>query len=132
MTIRELKSYKHYKIELEDLEERVRSLEAKATSLGGGIVGGAKGKPSAKNAKEDIWALLIDTREMYLKKLKELNRRMVRIEYTISRLPARERDIMRRKFIDCATNEEIGNAVGYSERQVRRIVKNALEELKIK
>lgn len=129
MTLDELKRYRDYKLEVDSLEKRMKELFAKATSAGGGgTTGGAKAK--GKNGKEAIWATYADEAELYKEKVKELHMKTERIEYAISNLDSMDRNIMRRRYIFGETTEAIGDAVGYSERQVRRRIILSLQKLR--
>lgn len=131
MTREELEKYGNLKKETDDLRERIKVIETKAQGVSaiktdtGGMV-----KSSPGNTKENILALYIDQQNLYARKLRELDFELKKIEWAISGLVSRERQILRYRFIDGMLYRDIETKVGYSERQLRRIIDEALEKIK--
>lgn len=129
MTKQELKRYRRLEIELEQLESTIRRLEDSMTGVRAAVITDMpKGGPPVEMA--DRVAKLLDLKEVYGRKWDALIDERTRIESAIDTLDDPiERALMRYKYIDGLTWEEVCVAIHYEWRQVHRIHAKALMRL---
>lgn len=129
MTKQELKRYRRLEIELEQLESTIRRLEDSVTGVRAAVITDMpKGGPPVEMA--DRVAKLLDLKEVYGRKWDALIDERTRIESAIDTLnDPIERALMRYKYIDGLTWEEVCVAIHYEWRQVHRIHAKALMRL---
>lgn len=131
MTKQELYSYKKIKKEAENLKKQAEDFAEDIKDLKGVVIDGMPKANAFVNDK--IGNLVADAEELwhyYLCKLDEFLCLQRRIEEAINRLDnPTERQIVRMKFIQNATMQEIGDKIGYTRKQVYNILNNALDKI---
>lgn len=130
MTKERLREYRDLKREKEQLEQKLETIEAALYYAKPQRLTGMPSNPSAGNAMEDMAARHLELLDLYKEKLKRLDEELLAIEEAIDGLASRERDVLRRYYIDGLTWEEVCVEVGYSWRQTHRIHAQALERLR--
>ena len=130
MTKERLREYRDLKREKEQLEQKLEAIEAALYYAKPQRLTGMPSNPSAGNAMEDMAARHLELLDLYKEKLKRLDEELLAIEEAIDGLSSRERDVLRRYYIDGLTWEEVCVEVGYSWRQTHRIHAQALERLR--
>ena len=115
--------------ERKQVEERLETINARMASLGsqrldGMPRGGSKGdnKPDLIDAKDRLV-------ERYMALCTELMRTQLEIEEAIDALSGVERMVMRHRYIEGLTWEQVCVAMGYAWRQTHRIHARALDKL---
>lgn len=121
MTKQELKRYRRMEIELEQLESTIRRLEDSVTGVRAAVITDMpKGGPPVEMA--DRVAKLLDLKEVYGRKWDALIDERTRIESAIDTLnDPIERALMRYKYIDGLTWEEVCVKIGYEWAQTHRL-----------
>lgn len=125
-----LKSCLHKKQEAEQIEEAIKRLEAemynpktaKLDKLPGSSCGA--GSPTERLAIKHI-----DLLDRYQEKLADLRAEQLRVEEAIETLEPVERMLMRYRYLDGMTWEEVAVAISYSWKQMHRIHGRALDKL---
>ena len=125
-----LRSYRQKKLEAEQLTQAIERLEAEMynpkTTRFDKIPGSTHeaGSPTERLAIKHI-----DLIERYEVKRLDLLEEQVRIEQTIEKLNETERMLMRYRYIEGMTWEEVAVAINYSWMQMHRIHARALSKL---
>lgn len=130
MTKERLRDYRAIVHEIETLEHQIETIE---TALYHPKVPKLRNTPKAAGSgrtTEDLAAKHQVLLELYRGKLGRMAEELLAIEQAIDRLPARERTILRRYYLEGMTWEEVCVAEHYSWRQVHRIHARALERLR--
>lgn len=126
-----LKSCLHKKQEAEQIERAIQRLEAEMyhpkTAKLDKIPGAAP--YNAGGPTERLAVKHIDLLDRYQEKLADLRAEVLRIEEAIESLEPIERMLMRCRYIDGLTWEEVAVAISYSWRQTHTIHSNALNKL---
>ena len=126
----QLKQYKHIKKEIAQLESKLADVEA--ALLYPKIQHLSKtpgGQPAAGNPQEALALYHIELKELYNAKLKELAAEQLAVEKAIESLKPTERTLLRRRYIDGLTWEQVCVEENYSWRQVHNIHSQALKKL---
>ena len=110
MTKEELRQYRSIKIEICQIERRIRELQA-------------------YHADRDLVEPLED---LYREKLQTLVEGQIRIEQAIASLTPTERELMRLRYIDGADWTEVAATIHYEWTQTHRIHAKALAKLREK
>lgn len=131
MTKKRLQNYQSIKRELKQIQQQIEEVEAKiyapsASKLsgeprGGGGISDPTGTGAAKH--QELLAL-------YRAKLDELTAEQLAIEKAIDSLEYTERTLLRHKYIEGHTWEEVCLLINYSWRQTHRLHARALEQLR--
>lgn len=125
-----LDSYLSIKRELRQLQERIEELQhAKEDIKSPAYSDMPRGEHDNQSKIETVLILLEEQQEMYLDKYKELLEMQKDIEELIKCLEPIEREVMRYKYFEGKTFEEIALMINFSYRTVRRIHKRSLEKL---
>lgn len=127
----QLKQYKHIKKEIAQLESKLADVEA--ALLYPKIQHLSKtpgGQPAAGNPQEALAIYHIELRGLYKAKLKELAAEQLAVEKAIERLESQERTLLRLRYLDGLTWEQICVKESYSWAQVHRHHAEALKKLK--
>lgn len=130
MTKAQLRSYRHLKLEKDNLDRSIKELEAviyspRAAQIDGQPHGGSSPGSVVERAALKHAELL----ERYQRKAAELADAMLIIEEAIEELSPTERTLMRLYYIDGHTWEVVCCKMNYSWRQVHRIHGKAIEKL---
>ena len=131
MTKEELRGYRNLKREADQLEQYIARIKAeiyapRTTHLD--AIPGAS--PNGTGPTERLALKHVELLERYREKLVELRTAQLRIEKAIEPLSPDERMLMRYRYIDGLTWEEVAVKMGYSWRQVHRIHAKALEHVR--
>lgn len=125
-----LDSYLSIKRELRQLQERIEELQhAKEDIKSPTWSDMPRGEHDNQSKIETVLILLEEQQEMYLDKYKELLKVQKDIEKLIKHLEPLEREVIRYKYFEGKTFEEIALMINFSYRTVRRIHKRSLEKL---
>ena len=125
-----LDSYLSIKRELRQLQERIEELQhAKEDIKSPTWSDMPRGGHENQSKIETVLILLEEQQEMYFDKYKELLEVQKDIEELIKYLEPIEREVMRYKYFEGKTFEEIALMINFSYRTVRRIHKRSLEKL---
>ena len=131
MTKERLRNYQTIKREREQLRHHLEELE---TALYYPKVQQLTGMPSnhvnGTNPQEDLAVRHIELQERYSAKLAELYDEQLAIEQAIETLDGVKRQLLRYRYIDGLTWEEVCIRMNYSWRQTHRLHGEALLELR--
>ena len=131
MTKETLRNYKHLKNEIRQLEETVQELEVSMTSPRSPHMDAMpRACPDGAGPTERLAIQHLQLIELYNEKLAALRSEQMRIEKAIDKLEPVERLILRRRYLEGLTWEEVAVRSNYSWRQVHRIHGRALEHLR--
>lgn len=129
MTLKELSRYHDLKIELNDLENRIKELEStlvKATKYSDMKVDRSFSNTSPT---EEIFIRINNLKEKYNNKQIKLFDELTKIEEYLDKVDnSSVRTIMRKRFIDLKTWEKIADELHYSNPVVYYKVKNYLNK----
>ena len=124
----DLQSYYWTRQNVQKLEDKLLELETEATRITTRMSHTPKG--SGNNDKiSGIVAEIVDVQDKINSKLKQSYIIMAQIEQAASRLPEREAYLIRRRYIDCLTWEQIAVDMHYSWQHVHKIHAKALKLL---
>jgi DNA-directed RNA polymerase specialized sigma subunit len=130
MTKEELRQYKSLKEEKEQLEELLLEIELTKTAPKTAKISSERhGSPSGSGL-EALVAKYEEIERCYHAKLDEIADRLLAIENAIDSLDVTERKLMRHRYIEGLTWEEVCVAINYGWAQTHRIHAKALEALK--
>jgi RNA polymerase sigma factor (sigma-70 family) len=130
MTKEELKKYQALKREQAQIEEMLWELQATMTAPKTAKIDGEPRGPSSGAGLENIVAKHLELEERYNAKLAEIIALRLAIEQAIDTLEPTERQLMRHRYIDGLTWEEVCVKMTYSWRQTHRIHGRALNKLR--
>lgn len=130
MTKERLRKYRDLRLELNQIEQKVETMESTLFSPKIQRITGMPSAPSGDgNAKESLMAEHIELLEYYKVKKAELKAEQLAIEKAIESLEYRDRTVLRLYYIDGLTWEQVCVLVSYSWRQVHNIHSAALTKL---
>lgn len=125
---RRLNSYTNIVREMQQLEQHMADLEDRILP-GGKKFDGMPRQPGAGGDLSDIVAERLELVERYRAKIDELHQAQLTIERMIEGLDPLERRLMRAKYIEGHTWEEVCVIMSYCWRQVHRIHSRVLVKL---
>lgn len=125
-----LKNHKHIKKEIAQLESKLADVEAalfypKIQHLSQT----PGGQPAEGNPQEALAIYHVELKALYDAKLVELKAEQLAVEKAIEGLKPQERTLLRRRYIDGLTWEQVCVEENYSWRQVHNIHSRALKKL---
>lgn len=129
MTKQELLKYRKLAVELGQMKDTIDRLDQSITGVRAAAL---TGMPKGGQPQDlgDRVAKLLDLRKLYGKKWDALCEQMRRIEAAVDMLEdPMDRALVRYKYIDGLTWDEVCEAIHYELRQVHRIHRRALERL---
>ena len=131
MTKEELRGYRDLKLEAEQIKDFIDRIEAemyapKTTRLD--AIPGAN--PHGTGPTERLALKHAELLDRYKEKLVELRAGQLKVEKAIEPLRPEERRLLRYRYIEGLTWEEVAVEMGYSWRQTHRIHAKALEHIK--
>ena len=129
MTKERLRKYRDLLKELEQIEQKVETLESALCSPKIQRITGMPSAPSGGNAKEDLAIKHLELLEYYQEKKASLMGEQLAIEMAIEALDYRDRTVLRLYYIEGLTWEQVCVLVNYSWRQVHNIHSAALMKL---
>lgn len=126
----ELKQYNQIKREVNYISEKIEELEGKKVSLSKVLSDNPINGGSSNNDKLLKILIKIDKEiRQYWSKYDKLIDKLGEIERAIEKLDSTERTIMRLRYIDNLTWEEIAVKLKYSWQHIHRIHKNILKKI---
>jgi len=128
LTKQELQEYYWVKRNIKRLEERLEELKAEATRRTAVFTQGAKSQ-GYKDRMASIVAGIVTVREKILEELIRSYEILTKVEQAVESLPPREKYLIRARYIDCKSWEQIAVEMNYSWRQVHYLHANALKLL---
>lgn len=126
MTKQMLLDYRWLQLEIRQLENLLAELDAKAHKMTATISSDPRGGRNVADRMAETVSKIIDTQVAINDKVIEAMEQIHLIEETIRQLPARERLVMRKRYIDCLEWEQICVDTNYSWRGVHAIHAAAL------
>ena len=129
MTKDELKEYGILKDEVIQLEEQIVFWEERKTSIKSQII---SDMPRGGGVSKELLDILIgieDTIKTLNEKLKRLISKISEIENIIESLEAKERVLMRYRYIDNLKMFQIAERMNYSERHLNRVHSEVLKRI---
>lgn len=129
VTKQELQSYYWLKKNIEKLEHKLLELEAEATRVTTRITQEPKGWSSNSDELGGIVAEIISVQDAINDKVKKSYRVMADIEQATVELPERETYLIRARYIDCKSWEQIAVDMNYCWQHVHKIHSRALKAL---
>lgn len=130
MTKERLRAYRHLKYETDQLREQLVAMEARMYSpKGQQFTSMPHGPGGAGRTMEDLVAVHIRLRDKYLEKLYELESEQLEIESAIDALPSPEREVLRARYIEGLSWDDICTHVRFAWAQTHRIHASGLRML---
>lgn len=132
MTKEQLQQYRTIQAELRQIEGKLAELEAPLYSAGAASITGMPMPPSrvgTGSRQERLADQTMELREYYHDKQKELAEKQLAIERVIDALKPMQRMVLRLRYIEGLSWEEVCTSIGYSWRQTHRIHAEALARL---
>lgn len=131
MTKEQLKQYRHIKKEIEQTKGLLAELEARVYGLQSPEISDMSRAHTAQgsSAQERAADSTMQLREEYWTQLQELAAEQLAVEEAIETLDPTLRQMLRHRYIEGMTWEEICVAMNYSWRQVHRLHAQALRQL---
>lgn len=131
MTKEELRGYRDLKREAKYLEETIERIEAEIYAPRTTRLDKLPGAQSNGTGPTERLALKhMELLDLYRAKLVELRAGQLEVEKAIEPLPTDERMLMRYRYLEGLTWEEVAVEMGYTWRHVHRIHARALERVK--
>ena len=128
MTKKDLRAYIIAKKDVEKISDELRELEAKLYSPKAPNMDGMP-KASGVTGADDLIIKYLDLQRKYEHKLGKMFEVFDEINEEINDLPADERYIIRCRFVLGLTIRQTALEANYSEAQIKRIQKRAMEKL---
>lgn len=133
MNKEELRGYRALTKERKQLEALLEEIEsplysAKVQRLTG--MPFSPGSGESGSTQERLADRTIELRARYAEKIAELAERQIAIERAINALPSTMRHLLRARYIEGMTWEEVCVSIGYGWRQTHRIHAEALQKLR--
>lgn len=128
MTKHELQQYRWIQKNISRLEERLLELETEATRITTHLTKEPKGT-SSTDKLSTLVAQIVDTRNEINRQLREAYSRQIAIEAAIDKLPEREKYLVRARYVEQKTWEQICVDMNYSWKHTHRIHARALKML---
>lgn len=128
MTKKDLRAYIIAKKDVEKISDELRELEAKLYSPKAPSMDGMP-KASGVTGADDLIIKYLDLQRKYEHKLGKMFEVFDEINEEINDLPADERYIIRCRFVLGLTIRQTAIEANYSEAQIKRIQKRAMEKL---
>ena len=129
MTEAELKEYINIKRERDQLRDMLDEIEATLYHPKIQHMTGMPSNVSDGNRQEDLIFKHIDLQERYRAKIEELAARQLEVEKAIDALLPPHRMLLRYRYIDGLTWEQVSDRIHYSWRQTHRLHREALQML---
>ena len=129
MTEAELKEYINIKRERDQLREMLDEIEATLYHPKIQHMAGMPSNISDGNRQEDLIVKHIDLQDRYKAKIEELAARQLEVEKAIDALRPPHRMLLRYRYIDGLTWEQVSERLHYSWSQTHRLHREALQML---
>ena len=128
MTKYDLQQYRWIRKNINRLQERLIELKTEATKMTTQLTEEPKGTSNADKLSSLV-AQIIDTQDEISRQLQEAYRLELQIESAIDKLPEREKYLIRARYVEQKTWEQICVDMNYSWKQTHRIHARALKML---
>ncbi len=126
----QLRKYGDIAHERKQIEQQLEEIEAALYSPRSTDFSGMPHSPSPGNATEALAIKHVQLQELYNSKLEELLMAQFKIEVAISRVQEPQlRTLLRHRYIECLTWEEICVVMAYSWSQIHRLHNEALKAI---
>lgn len=133
MTKERLRRYQAIKAEQKQLQSLLDEIETPMYSPKAQQLSGMPFPPSrigSGSPQEQMADRTMELRARYAEKIEELHAEQLEIETAIDTLEPKLRTLMRHRYIDGLTLEDVCICMGYSLRQANRLHAEALEQLR--
>jgi RNA polymerase sigma factor (sigma-70 family) len=130
ITVDDIKGMKVLKRELDSIRDKLEELETRAIGVGAIVIDGTPRSASNTNAKEQAYTSYIAQVQLYEERLKAYIERLNEAEDFIQQLPPLRREVLRLKYIDGRTTDDVADTLNYSREAIRYHIKKAFEELR--
>lgn len=131
MTKEELKEYIETKREIKIIEEKIEFLESKKTSIKSMVIDDMPKPEPEQDRLGELLGELEELIEIYNKKQDKLFKQQMKIEKCIDKLDnAKERNIMRLRYLEGHKWEKVCVETNYSWENVHRIHRKILSKIK--
>lgn len=124
----DLQQYRWIRKNINRLQERLIELKTEATKMTTQLTEEPKGTSNADKLSSLV-AQIIDTQDEISRQLQEAYRLELQIESAIDKLPEREKYLIRARYVEQKTWEQICVDMNYSWKQTHRIHARALKML---
>lgn len=124
-----LDKYRDLVNEAEQLEERIQELKEQLTSITSQRLDEVQASGGTADKIGNIVCNLVELQTIYQDKYIDLIKETIAIEVMVNTLDSKDRILMRKKYIEGKTLEEICVEMGYCYRNVIRIHKRAIRKL---
>ena len=128
MTKHQLQQYRWLQKNITRLEARLLELETEATRITTRLTKEPRGGVNINKASSLV-AQIIDTKDEINDRLQEAYKTQAKIELAIEALPEQEKYLVRARYVECRSWEQICADMNYSWRQTHRIHSEALKML---
>lgn len=133
MTKERLRRYQAIKAEQRQLQSLLDEIEAPMYGPKAQQLSGMPFPPSrigSGSPQEQMADRTMELRARYAGKIEELHAEQLEIETAIDKLEPKQRTLLRHRYIEGMTWEEVCICMGYSWRQTHRLHADALEQLR--
>lgn len=130
MTKERLRAYRHLKYETDQLREQLVQMETRMYSPKGQQFTSMPHGPGGKGrTMEDLVSVHLRLQEKYREKLFDLESEQLEIESVIDSLPSPERQVLRARYVEGLSWEDICTRVRFAWAQTHRIHASGLRML---
>lgn len=129
---KKLHRYEELKDEARSLAEVIEELGHRVTSLRAVVIDGMPRASDGKNHADDAIIMYMDAVKRYAEKQREIAAEMEEIETMIDGLESRTRTLIRLRYVYGMTWSQVAEQMNYSESQIYRLRREAIEELERK
>ncbi|SET55905.1 RNA polymerase sigma factor, sigma-70 family [Natronincola peptidivorans] len=129
MTKKDLQEYYWLQRNIQKLEDKLLELETKATKITTYITDEPKSTNNNSDKISNVVMKIIEVQQRINKQLEKSYEILRKIEEAIEILPERERYLIRLRYIDCKSWEQIAVDMNYSWQHIHKIHSDALKLL---
>lgn len=124
-----MQAYYWVKKNIERLENELLELETEATRQTAQLTQERKSQNYNPDRLAELVAKIVEVQEEINRQLQQSYELVAKIEKAIEKLPEREKYLIRARYIDCKSWEQVAVEMNYSWKQIHRIHANALKLL---
>lgn len=129
MLKKDLQEYRWVRRNIQRMEERLLELESEATRQTTRISRDPKTTRRSRDPMADVVVKIVAVQEDINRQLKHSYELMRQIEQAMEALPPREAYLVRARYVDCKSWEQIAVDMNYSWQHIHRIHAHALQLL---
>ena len=129
MTKKQLQRYGWLQKNIQRLEEKILELRAAAEKMTMTISDKPRDASPERDKAANMTVKMMDVEKLLNEQLHQSYILFQEVEKVVSKLPEREQYLIRARYIDCRSWEEIAMDMGYAEAQIYRIHLKALKIL---